>query len=527
MAQGTPNFSGSPQRWSGFAGDRRLRRRPLVDQEPVRTAPRGLRRAEAPSATEVRRRSGRKPVTGVPQPTADALHHNAQHTPESSLDVYGYSTVSPRVKHTSAARVTVRRAESESIGLCVDEDLRVTAVVKGGAADKAGLKKGQRLTGVNGQSVRTQEEAIVAMQSAGTELTVAMNAANNSPRRAIRRGAGSAVPRSVSPQPCTVPHPPPEPVGLRHLGPPGCGPLEHDPSHHSPRPAVVDSAFQPSFAPADQTCVSPSRRRVAPRWNKTSYELAMDKGEVEGSNRRWASSQRTRGMRHYEPQTGVGPTHHHIPEVGARTETFLAHSPRRGRDRSSTPAGARRPAAGAVPDAEPSVDRAGRRLSSSARRDFKHDLLHHDHTVTDNTQLSPRRSRVRSYTPQPGRPGQQQRVPWYESHGDIIGNRYRNDPHVHPDPPQCSKGVPLSPRRRRRPSTAVAPWEAPTMKRRSFTPTARHQKPMPATTDIFHVSDPITGACLDTVQMGRSGKRTTDALGVSPRGRSTVGDCIA
>jgi S1-C subfamily serine protease len=52
------------------------------------------------------------------------------------------------------------------------EEMKVTEVIEGGVAQKAGIKLGDVLVKVNGKAVTTREEYMEAMQAAGREFPI-------------------------------------------------------------------------------------------------------------------------------------------------------------------------------------------------------------------------------------------------------------------------------------------------------------------------------------------------------------------
>ncbi|KAJ9451186.1 hypothetical protein DIPPA_19784 [Diplonema papillatum] len=431
------------------------------------------------------------------------------------------------------------RNGAEPIGLTIDENLMVTNIVPNTPAAKAGLTPGVRLSSVNGAYVYSQGDAIDALRNCGEEVAVglmsdttaaslahdkvvagkrtALAAADVRGRRVV--GSNPEYQRVGPPFGTSTPGPDGETPrrGLPHLGPPGLGPQTVDWGGYGPRedgtiggcpsPIVTtDDPFKPNlYIPRPRGSVARSMstpvvsRRCGGQGNKTSYQLAVDKGETD-TDGHWdtRNAMAKTGKVHMSVSRTV--IENQNGDIIANADAIATTPRRAGKDRAASPTPRRRPALGA-----PGVHEweGEKRSASTGRRFFPKSegvsLLLEGHLPEDasNARLHDQMRGLRSYTP-----GRYRFTPG--GAGDIIGHTHGAEP------------VP-SPRGLRKQPAIEDP---PKAVQKLFVPTPRRQVPTPTQTDIFNRSG-YRGDCKDQNDIIRS-QNHRNIVGVSPRHHSSV-----
>eukprot|EP01065_Artemidia_motanka_P023771 TRINITY_DN28434_c0_g1_i1.p1 TRINITY_DN28434_c0_g1~~TRINITY_DN28434_c0_g1_i1.p1 ORF type:complete len:593 (+),score=134.10 TRINITY_DN28434_c0_g1_i1:123-1901(+) len=425
--------------------------------------------------------------------------YQTHHVPSPALP----PAARPRI---GAGVATMTRRQGSTVGLTLDEQLRVTHVTAGSAAASAGVRVGTVLTAVNGEPVGSQEAAVSAFRSAGDNLSaqfepstrrpslpiehmpVAGVASDRSRRSPPRRNPGVHSPprrRAMTP-------PPPQRTTTRPaggLGPPGLGPMRtpwgNAEFHHGVGSGgggaePMQSPFKPNTWVPPQH-FSPGRRRAANQLgNKTSYEVALEKGHC-ADDGHWDHMPTTSRSR------SVARERYH--RVHTEDPNFLSHvatphaspSVRRGLNRDAVPGRMREAATGGLPQGGAERGRP-RGLRVPPQSGLNADLLSHDATVTDLTS-------TRRGTPNRARSS-------HQSHGDIL---------AHGPSCQANLSVPLaSPRTGAGKMTRIDAFEAP---ERPTMPVSSRVSRFPRDdTDVFHQRPHRSGRSLDMPGGPRSGK---------------------
>ena len=459
--------------------------------------------AKQPENTEIRKQRVLVKRKNTARTTEMLQHCDAEHEYDlrdaPTMPVEGSSR---RAMAKPLSQATITRKEGGPLGLTIDENLVVTQVVRGTAAETAGLKAGIRLSTVDGVRIRTQEDAIQALRSAGEEVNLGISLETTAPamrqegivagvqtsqttqqsaRRSRRPGGRES---SMPPFGCTE-----EIASVRKptgLGPPGLGPQLHDWGEDGAsrlrfkKSVNGNDPFKPNLYVPE---LSGSQQRNH-QGNKTSYEVADERGETDADGT-WSMKREL--MRTGKQQTNKEVTERRNGDIitdvnnGAFVET-----PRRGKDRAASPMACRNPASGA-PKGQEQKHMTGRRCNAESYR-IDSELLHFNPAGT------PTSSQRRTMTP-----GRYRHSP--HDSGDFIGNR-GFDPK-----PAVKTGI------RSVPHIYDLPQPVP----RQFRPTPRHQVSTPSPSDIFNVCG-YRGDCKDT----RNHERSRSARGVSPRNYSSI-----
>jgi len=366
------------------------------------------------------------------------------------------------------------------IGIIVDPKMTVVEVERGSAAHDAGLKRGMKLTAVDGIEVKSQAEAVAALRRAGDEVYIKCDdkAAGKDTGKAIvpkRGNIGGRLSCFFNDEP--TPSRPAASAGL-----PGCGPTNHwaDETPRSEPPSIRSKKdYQHTDKP---NLMSPRLSAVSPRLgtqhkNSTSYQVAAAAGEEERFGK---GSPRRKGQVDVSKGAGNIVEHTAPANPAERTAVFLAHSPARGRAKQ----GGWSSAWGAVPGMRGDVPTH----KSKKPIEIEHSLYLGSASPKVGARPDERRSRT------PDRP-----LTSWTHHGDITGG-FRNIPGdtwqsgAAPEERRTT-GVRMRTYHHEQPDFVVDRQQ-----RRSFTPNARHSRPMPEPTDVLS-----HGHC--TAYSPRSGRR--------------------
>eukprot|EP01062_Namystynia_karyoxenos_P003396 TRINITY_DN11212_c0_g1_i1.p1 TRINITY_DN11212_c0_g1~~TRINITY_DN11212_c0_g1_i1.p1 ORF type:complete len:547 (+),score=108.75 TRINITY_DN11212_c0_g1_i1:76-1641(+) len=438
-------------------------------------------------------RVSRRGRTPEPRPAADMLRHAgyaggcAERVGEPPQDPGEYGT-----------RVT-RRA-GEGLGLTVDERMRVTGVVAGSAAEAAGLRKGQRLRGVNGTLVRSQDEAVSALRQAGSDVWVqledrappgAQGKASCTQSPARRHGCQGEHPWALT-TPLRTPDPGSSP-GLPGLGPQRCwqpdaaaqaSPSWRERFRNHQEPAIKPTQHSPAMPVQEWRAV-----RGAPGiGNKTSYQVAHHRGDLSEGGQ-WNPVHRSGGRAQCPHAEGNGSITSHVAapcSPAARHTLWREHSPRRGLIGVIK----HTPAKGCTPGMHAPESRVSEVFPDAGRR-------RPDGGCSDAGAIT-------AWDPSPGRSGRVRSrsvgaapLSSWSCHGDVTS--WRDAAEV------GHAGDPIPTGTRLRSFHQFTPdFEVPRQPLRQFTPTLRRPHPQPQPSDgLDHLPAPY-GQCYSP----RAGKRS-------------------
>eukprot|EP01065_Artemidia_motanka_P022353 TRINITY_DN2654_c0_g1_i1.p1 TRINITY_DN2654_c0_g1~~TRINITY_DN2654_c0_g1_i1.p1 ORF type:complete len:561 (+),score=142.71 TRINITY_DN2654_c0_g1_i1:79-1761(+) len=444
-------------------------------------------------------RRSRRPAAAHARTTKGMLAHGEPYVPAMALLGGSPRSAASSPRRVPGAVFSVSRRGAEPVGLTINDELVVTDVIRGSAAEAAGIRPGTKLAAVGGRRVWNQQSAIAEFRSAGPELTVHVvskheaphefgvtaGVASDSPRFNRRRGPTNyGVPelltRSRSAGP-VLSRPPPG-LGVPGLGPQAAPWGDADlPAARSLTPTGVSplqgsDGFKPNLA-APHVHASPVRRygigSGTGTCNRTSYEVAAGKGQVNDAGH-WhhpstPKSARSLAREEYSKRNSNGDI--------LRPDMYADRARQRGLSRAATPPRCVAAAVGHVPVPHESgrESPSGVRVAAGART-FNAGLLHHDPTVSDMSVLgrcSPRRTAVRHA---------------HQTHGDITGCRW--------DDALLDASRSAHPVRGRR-SAAPSDFSLPQPSAKAFQPTLRNSRPQPAESDIFHHRGHVPGSSFD------------------------------
>lgn len=345
------------------------------------------------------------------------------------------------------------------VGIIVDPKMTVIEVERGSAAHNAGLKKGMKLTAVDGLEVKSQTEAVAALRRAGDSVYIKCEDKVKGKVTQPNRGSiGGNLSRFFNDEPT-----PSRPVVSAGL--PGVGPTDHYQETPRSEPASVRLGKKNYQVPDKPNLMSPCLSAVSPRLgaqhkNSTSYQLAAAAGALseDGS---WAGNISNRRRAQVDVPKGAGNiVEHYAPtDPAERTALWRAHSPARGRAKQ----GGLDTAWGVVPGMK------GNMPVYKAKKSIE--VEHSLHLGSASPKMGTRPDERRSRTPD--RP-----LSSWTTHGDITGG-FR---HVPGDAKveRSTTGVRLRTYHNEGPDLAVD-----RQRRRSFTPNSRHSRPMPEPTDVL------------------------------------------
>eukprot|EP00756_Hemistasia_phaeocysticola_P033977 Hpha_TRINITY_DN16497_c1_g2::TRINITY_DN16497_c1_g2_i1::g.161112::m.161112 len=355
------------------------------------------------------------------------------------------------------------------VGIVVDPKMVVVEVERGSAAHHAGLKKGMKLTEVDGRPVHSQNEAVAALKRSGREVYLKTEAKQGGKcivqsSHARSHAIGDRLSGFFNAE--SVARTPPAPIS----GLPGVGPQHGWTEDLSDAPPPFQSpAVKKNYQVCDKPNVCSPRlgsvtsagRPSTPHKNSTSYQIAAARGDIDHDGS-WAEDKinRRKATGSHAPQGAGNVVVHHAPtDPAQRTALWLSHSPARGRARQGGMDTARGILPGLHQDQSTLI---GKRQSQPG-----HSLLPGTGVPVVGQRPDERR---RSATPD--RP----RSSW-TAHGDITA--WRNTPH-NAQPERLATGHRIRTFHHSGPDLSVNRQEY-----RSFTPNSRHMRPMPEPTDVL------------------------------------------